>query len=405
MEDLPVETPAERREIRLRAKALADEHNGLDWVASDRFVAELNGVPGPVSATSLVRRKVSGLTPARAARFLLLIGFEIALPSTATQRFLQRLGLLEKVDTSVRGRDKTIQTLGDLAVSSGTPLRELHFTVEAFTIGNNGTAVCGRDPECGRCPARQYCPTGRSYDQLGVAGKSSPAKKLTEVYAPEELPREKLQRLGPEGLSNAELLAILLRKGNGKLHAVALANHLLKEEVTGGFERLPQLTISELQNLGGVGQVQAITIKAALELARRLTAPTEADTERLTSSRIIFNRLRNLFLHQKTEVFMIVLVNSKNEVLRQVEISRGTLTQSLVHPREAFQLAIRESANAVIFVHNHPSGDPTPSRQDKIITKRLVEAGELLGIRVLDHLVIGRDTYYSFSDEGDLTPD
>lgn len=402
LEDLPVETPAERREVRQREKGLEDSNPGFQWVGSDAFVDALKAVPGPVSALGLVRRKITGVTPPRAARFLLLIGYEIALPTTATQRFLHRIGLLEKVDPSVRGREKVVQSLGDLAVGSGISLRELHFTLETFTSGTNGVAVCGREPQCDKCPARENCPTGKSFTELGIREKTAGAGRLTDVYAPEELPREKLLQVGAERLSNAELLAILLRRGNGRHHAVGLANQLLKEEVTGGFDNLPHLTISELQNLGGIGQVQAITIKAALELARRLTASRDGDQVRVTSSRVIFERLRNFFLHQKTEIFMIILVNTKNEIVRQLEISRGTLSQSLVHPREAFQPAIRESASGVIFVHNHPSGDPTPSRNDHIITRRLHGAGELLGIRVLDHIIIGHDKYYSFADEGTL---
>lgn len=412
MEDLPLDTAAERRQARQAAQDLSTMNDreekdpllsALDWVASEAFTRDLAGAAGPVSAMNLVRRSVPKMTAPRAARFLLLLGYDTGIPTLPIQRFFQRVGLLTDAGNGVKGQERTTQALGDLAAQSGLTVRNLYHILDSFTAKGSTAALCGREPKCSRCPAQDHCPTGRAYGELGVREDSEKPTKLTDVYAPGELPREKLLNLGAERLSNAELLAILLRKGNGKIHALALANSLLRDEVSGGIDKLATMTVHEMMNKGGLGQVQAITLKASMELSRRLASPGTNQEERITSSRQIFNRFRNHFLHQKQEIFLQVLLSTKNEIFHQVEISRGTLNQSLVHPRDAFQLAVRNSASAVIFIHNHPSGDPTPSRDDLVITKRLYNAGDLLGIRVLDHVIIGRDTYYSFRDEGTLT--
>src|SRR5690606_12999898 len=151
--------------------------------------------------------------------------------------------------------------------------------------------------------------------------------------------------------------------------------------------------------------VKAITIKAALELAKRLSHQRREERPRINTARDVFELLRGYFLDVRKEQFICLIMDTKGRVARRVVVSEGTLTQSLVHPREAFQEALKDSGASVIFAHNHPSGDPTPSRDDQLITHKLWRAGDLLGIRVLDHVIIGREKWFSFSDEGRLRPD
>jgi len=143
-------------------------------------------------------------------------------------------------------------------------------------------------------------------------------------------------------------------------------------------------------------------LKACFELARRLGQDKWKVGEPLRSSEDVFRHFRKEFESEKREIFYVVLLTNKNRKIREVKVSEGSLTASLVHPREVYNPVIRESAAAVIFVHNHPSGDPAPSPEDLEITRRLKEVGEVMGVRVLDHVVIGRDRYFSFSDRGIL---
>ena len=144
----------------------------------------------------------------------------------------------------------------------------------------------------------------------------------------------------------------------------------------------------------------AASILAALTLAQRVNTTRLANLERFTTPAQVFQHFHYRFRDRRKEYFLILLLDGKNRILREVQISEGSLNQSIVHPREVFSPAVRESAAAVILVHNHPSGDPTPSREDLEISRRLKEAGELLGIRVLDHIIIGDNTYVSFVERG-----
>lgn len=213
-----------------------------------------------------------------------------------------------------------------------------------------------------------------------------------------ERPRERLLKEGAEILSDAQLLAILLRTGSDRANAVELAIYLLEQ-----FHALPnlaQLSISELCSIRGIGPAKAALLKAALELGRRSLSSPLSHGMKLVTSRHVFDHFSPHLKHVKKEIFKIILLDQKNKVIRDVNISEGSLTATVVHPREVFNPAIRDSAASVIFLHNHPSGDPTPSQEDKEMTQRLVAAGELIGIQVLDHLVIGGNTYFSFADSG-----
>ncbi len=214
----------------------------------------------------------------------------------------------------------------------------------------------------------------------------------------EERPREKLLALGAEALSNAELLAILLRTGSARESAVQLAVRLLSR--SGGLRLLPGLSMEEMKEIKGLGPAKAVQIKAALELGRRLATLPPEEAQSITSPQraaaIFMEQLR----YRRKEYFMILLLNTKNHVISKEEISVGSLNASIVHPREIFNIPLRKSAASVILVHNHPSGDPSPSQEDLEVTRRLVEAGNILGIAVRDHLIIGDGCYFSFKEKG-----
>jgi len=212
-----------------------------------------------------------------------------------------------------------------------------------------------------------------------------------------ERPRERLFREGPEALSDAQLLAILLRVGRQDHSAVQVAMELLRR--LEGLQGLSNRGLDELCQVPGIGLAKAAQLKAALELGKRALATPLSTGMRISSSADLFHhyypRLRDL----RHEVFKIVLLDAKHTIIRDATVSEGSLTLSIVHPREVFNLAVRESAAAVILLHNHPSGDPQPSPEDRALTARLVAAGDLLGIRVLDHLVTGDKRYISFADQ------
>ena len=216
-----------------------------------------------------------------------------------------------------------------------------------------------------------------------------------------ERPRERLLTHGPATLSNAQLLAILLRVGRQGSSAVQVAMDILDRfEGVGG---LAQCGIEELCAVPGVGAAKVAQLKAALELGKRALASPLTKGTKITSSRDLFTHYHPTLRDLRHEIFKVILLDAKHAIMRDATVSEGSLTLSIVHPREVFTLAVRESAAAVIFLHNHPSGDPTPSQEDRILTARLVSAGDLLGIRVLDHLVVGDGRYISFADQGWLT--
>lgn len=216
----------------------------------------------------------------------------------------------------------------------------------------------------------------------------------------DERPRERLIKHGVEVLSDAQLLAVLLRTGHHRQNAVDLAMRLISQ--FGGLMFLSQATVEELCTVRGIGPAKAAHLKAALELGRRtISLPLHAGIK-IKSSQDVYRHYHARLKGLKHELFKVILLDGRNRILRDATISEGSLTASIVHPREAFNPAIRDSAGAVIFLHNHPSGDPAPSREDHELTKRLVACGDLLGIKVLDHLVVGDGRFFSFADQGQL---
>jgi len=224
-----------------------------------------------------------------------------------------------------------------------------------------------------------------------------PDTPLTVKELPAEMrPREEFLRRGAENVPDEILLAILLRAGVPGKNVTELARELLRR--FGGFERLAKSDVHELRGLKikGLGAVKCMELAAALELSRRAAQRHQQDAQRqddppIREPEAVYRLLAPLARGQQQEIFWAVLLNTKNRVIGQpIETTRGLLDSSPVHPREVFSKAVRYSAAAVILAHNHPSGDPTPSKEDIDITRRLIEAARILGIRVVDHLVVGK---------------
>lgn len=213
-----------------------------------------------------------------------------------------------------------------------------------------------------------------------------------------ERPREKLMELGPERLSESELLAILLRTGSKNQTAVDLAKTIITRY--GSLHDLSSMNYREFFHLKGIGPVKAVTLIAAFEIARRIASLPIKEKLKVTDPEVVFRRFEPRLSHLKKEIFLILILNSANALIRDVQISEGILNSSLVHPREVFKSAILESAASIVLLHNHPSGEAEPSQEDKTITRRLMEAGKLLDIPVLDHIIIGHRTYFSFREAG-----
>jgi DNA repair protein RadC len=208
--------------------------------------------------------------------------------------------------------------------------------------------------------------------------------------AAQDRPRERLVLEGAEALSNAELIAILLRTGLKGYSAIHIAQQLLVK--FGTLDGLARAPLEELRQVKGVGRDKAVTLKAAFTLARKMAAEMRAESPLLDTPERIADLLREESRPQDVEQFRVVLLNTRRRLIGLETISQGTLDTLLVHPREVFKRAIAANASAIVLVHNHPSGDPTPSEADIKVTRDLIRAGQLLKIEVLDHVIIGRRT-------------
>jgi len=223
------------------------------------------------------------------------------------------------------------------------------------------------------------------------------ATKITDWPATER-PRERLIKFGPENLSDVEILAILLRTGGVEDTAIDLARHLLKKFKN--FRGLDKCTIPELCEVNYIGPAKAAVIKAALEMGKRFFIEKSRVTQRITSSEDVYHLMKPRLRDSTRENFKILLLNGRNHLILEKTVFEGSLTESLVAPREIVKEAVNQSAASIVFVHNHPSGDPQPSQEDKRVTARLRMACDLVGIHVIDHVIIGKESYFSFSDSG-----
>ena len=221
--------------------------------------------------------------------------------------------------------------------------------------------------------------------------------KITR-WPKKERPRERLLQQGPQPLTEAELLGILLGKGTRRKTAVDLARELLDQH--GSLQKLFSRSPSELMKVKGIGSAKAATLSAAFELVRRIQSQGNITKISFKRSSDVANHFLPLMRDLQKEVFKVLLLNRANRLIKEVTISEGTLEASLVHPRDVFREALLEPAAGVILIHNHPSGNPSPSEEDLRVTKQLVEAGRLLGIKVYDHIILAGEDYRSLADEG-----
>ncbi len=210
-------------------------------------------------------------------------------------------------------------------------------------------------------------------------------------------PRERLIKYGPEVLSNSELLAIIIRTGTKNINALSLAQKILN--LGDGLRFLQDSSIQELSSITGIGNSKAAIIKASVELGKRVRGFKGQENIKITSPKDVANMLLDDMKYLKKEHFKVVFLNVKNIVIDVSDLSIGSLNSSIVHPREVFYDAIKKTAYSIIVCHNHPSGDPTPSKEDINITKRLIEVGKIIGIELLDHIIIGDDDYISLKEK------
>ena len=217
--------------------------------------------------------------------------------------------------------------------------------------------------------------------------------------AEDDRPRERLEQRGAEALRDAELMAVLFRTGTREVNAVALAERVLSH-FSNSLRRVSQASLEELQQVKGIGRVKAIEIKAALELGKRLQSHVRPTTRYIRSSEDVSALLMHTFKEYETEHFKAVLLTTKNEVRKIHEVSHGGLDGTEAVPRDVLKQAVREGAAAIIVAHNHPSGDPEPSRADIALTKRLAEAAQIVGIALLDHVIFGDGRHVSLKERG-----
>lgn len=221
----------------------------------------------------------------------------------------------------------------------------------------------------------------------------------------DEKPYEKLLRLGPGVLTDAELLAVILRTGAKGLTALELARNILHAPAAQkGLSGLHQLSFEELCAIHGVGKVKALQIRSILELSRRIVKEPRLRGLRFDQPSAIADYYMEDFRHCGQEQVVVMMLNTRCRLLGETIVSKGTVAGSMISPREIYLEALRHQATAIVLVHNHPSGDPTPSREDILLTQRVFDAGEIVGIRLIDHVVIGDHTYISMREEKILCP-
>ena len=230
---------------------------------------------------------------------------------------------------------------------------------------------------------------------------SEPRPLNIKDWAAEDRPREKLILKGTGALSDAELIAILIGSGTARLSAVELSKVILMQ-VNNNLNDLAKRTVKDLTKIKGIGEAKAITIIAALELGRRRKSQEMEEKPTLSTSRTVFEIIQGDLMDLPHEEFWVLLVNRANKFIKKKKISEGGVTGTIADPKIIFKFALEELATGVIIAHNHPSGNLTPSQKDIDLTKKIKDAGKVLDIQVLDHIIIGGKKYYSFSDEGIL---
>ena len=229
----------------------------------------------------------------------------------------------------------------------------------------------------------------------------SDEKKYIKECAADDRPREKMMHKGKSALSNAELIAILIGSGNATQSAVELSRSIL-DSVGNNLIELSNLSLSDLMKHKGIGEAKAITIMAALELGKRRRAAEANIDDVLKDSKEAYERLLLHLDDPQQEHFFVMYLNQNNKVLKTECVSKGGVTNAIADPKIIFKNALNIGATALIISHNHPSGNPRPSEDDRILTKKLIAAGKLLDIRIADHIIIGKECYYSFRERGEM---
>lgn len=219
---------------------------------------------------------------------------------------------------------------------------------------------------------------------------------MIKEFQESDRPRERLRLYGPDYLTNNELLAIIINTGTKEDSSLSLANKIIKDYKT--IKELRNITYQELINIKGIGSAKAVTVLAAVELAVRMHTHSLEEEFFIKSPADVSDFLMEKMRHLQQENFVVLFLSTKNMVIHQQTLFIGSLNSSIVHPREIYKEAIKRSAAAIVCVHNHPSGDPTPSTQDIEVTKRLVECGDILGVDMLDHIIIGSGKFISLKE-------
>ncbi len=221
-----------------------------------------------------------------------------------------------------------------------------------------------------------------------------------------DMPYEKFQKYGIEKLTDSDLLAILLRTGTKEMNVQQLAQYILSYAKIDSQEAsllyLHTLSYEQLQEIKGIGKIKALQIKALLELSKRMAKEKYHEGLKVEGPKILADYFMENLRHEKTECFIVTFLDTKCKMIGYQTVSKGSLTASIVHPREVYKLAIQKSAYSIIVLHNHPSGDPVPSKEDLQITSRLKQAGEIVGIPLIDHIIIGDGVYKSLKEESYL---
>ena len=215
----------------------------------------------------------------------------------------------------------------------------------------------------------------------------------------EERPREKVKQYGINNVTNKELLSIILKTGTKNINVEDLALSILRKYK---LHELKDVTINELTKIKGIGEVKAIELLAAIELGKRINYKTAEKKKKLNNPEVIFQEMRYLFIDKKQELFYCLYLNEKQELIERKLLFMGTVNKSIAHPREVFKEAYRLSASSIICMHNHPSNDLRPSKSDLEFTTSLVEIGKLQGIPVVDHIIVGDSSFYSFYEHNNI---
>lgn len=311
----------------------------------------------------------------------------LAPDDTDLQRMLTRIGVVTASSGTTIAAKLTEEFLRECANAVGRSAVHVNVIFRVYSSGLYGVlpkAICGATPLCKSCGITKEC------DYYNAPPKNPTTKPLPAA--------KRLALDGPDSLSDEELISVIL--GGARINTTHqnLSKDLLKR--FGSLRGLASASYGELVSLRGISETVAARIACISALQQRVLAERRANGPAVRCGKDFYDLYAPALRDLKKETFLVILLDQKNRIMRDVRVSEGTLTASLVHPREAFGPAIRESAAAVAFVHNHPSGDPAPSGDDINLTKRLKATADTVGIRVLDHVIIGEGRYTSFIDEG-----